>query len=72
MMEMSSRQQLYPTITNSINDDSDSESKTCGKILVVLSWILVCLTMPFSLFVCFKLIEPNANMNMAVETKLQS
>jgi hypothetical protein len=26
----------------------------CGKILTVLSWIVVILTMPFSLFVCFK------------------
>lgn len=30
------------------------ESKTCGKILTVLAWILVILTMPFSLLVCFK------------------
>ncbi|XP_045463437.1 band 7 protein AGAP004871 isoform X2 [Harmonia axyridis] len=33
------------------------ESETCGKILVVLSWILVCLTMPFSLMVCFKVVQ---------------
>jgi hypothetical protein len=26
----------------------------CGKILTVLSWMVVILTMPFSLFVCFK------------------
>lgn len=36
------------------NEDGDSESKMCGKILVVLSWILVIATMPFSLFICFK------------------
>ncbi|RVE52193.1 hypothetical protein evm_003112, partial [Chilo suppressalis] len=36
------------------NEDADSESKTCGKILVALSWVLVVITMPFSLFVCFK------------------
>ncbi|XP_044762394.1 band 7 protein AGAP004871 isoform X2 [Coccinella septempunctata] len=33
------------------------ESETCGKILTVLSWILVCLTMPFSLMVCFKVVQ---------------
>lgn len=36
------------------NQAADSDSKTCGKILVGLSWFLVVLTMPFSLFVCFK------------------
>ncbi|CAH2014668.1 unnamed protein product, partial [Acanthoscelides obtectus] len=30
------------------------ESRTCGKILTFLSWIVVVLTMPFSLLVCFK------------------
>jgi len=30
------------------------ENKTCGKILTVLSWVVVVLTMPFSLLVCFK------------------
>nr|XP_022903832.1 band 7 protein AGAP004871-like [Onthophagus taurus] len=33
------------------------EAKTCGRILVVLSWIVVVLTMPFSLFVCFKVVQ---------------
>lgn len=33
------------------------ESRTCGKILVVLSWIVVVLTMPFSLMVCFKVVQ---------------
>ncbi|KAK9886754.1 hypothetical protein WA026_018406 [Henosepilachna vigintioctopunctata] len=33
------------------------ESETCGKILTVLSWIVVCLTMPFSLMVCFKVVQ---------------
>ncbi|KAG6444634.1 hypothetical protein O3G_MSEX003462 [Manduca sexta] len=39
---------------SSANEDAGSESKTCGKILVALSWVLVVLTMPFSLFICFK------------------
>ncbi|VVC86118.1 unnamed protein product [Leptidea sinapis] len=42
------------------NDDHDSESKTCGKILVVLSWILVIVTMPFSLFICFKVLTKDS------------
>ncbi|XP_072400137.1 band 7 protein AGAP004871 isoform X4 [Diabrotica undecimpunctata] len=33
------------------------ESKTCGKILTVLSWVVVVLTMPFSLMVCFKVVQ---------------
>ncbi|KAI8431155.1 hypothetical protein MSG28_001200 [Choristoneura fumiferana] len=43
-----------PTPTN---DDNESESKTCGKLLVALSWVVVILTMPISLFVCFKVVQ---------------
>ncbi|XP_073956424.1 band 7 protein AAEL010189-like [Choristoneura fumiferana] len=56
MLEMSSRQNLHTTITTS-NDDNESESKTCGKLLVALSWVVVILTMPISLFVCFKVVQ---------------
>lgn len=35
-------------------DEQSAESESCGKALIVLSWILVIITMPFSLFVCFK------------------
>lgn len=35
-------------------DEQKAESATCGKALIILSWALVCITMPFSLFVCFK------------------
>ncbi|KAL2715492.1 band 7 protein AGAP004871 isoform X1 [Vespula squamosa] len=38
-------------------DSTQSDSKTCGNILVALSWILVIMTMPFSLFVCFKVVQ---------------
>ncbi|XP_077263313.1 band 7 protein AGAP004871 isoform X2 [Temnothorax americanus] len=38
-------------------DSAQSDSTTCGNILVVLSWIVVILTMPFSLFVCFKVVQ---------------
>lgn len=35
-------------------DEQSAESESCGKALIVLSWVLVIITMPFSLFVCFK------------------
>lgn len=33
---------------------TNGEATTCGRILIVLSWVLVLCTMPLSLFVCFK------------------
>ncbi|KAK0086261.1 hypothetical protein PV325_003460 [Microctonus aethiopoides] len=39
-------------------DNKNSETKTtCGTILIGLSWVVVILTMPFSLFVCFKVVQ---------------
>lgn len=38
----------------SADDKEANEASTCGKILIFLSWVLVFLTMPFSLLVCFK------------------
>ncbi|XP_043286389.1 band 7 protein AGAP004871 [Venturia canescens] len=39
-------------------DSKDNEgTTTCGNILVFLSWLIVVLTMPFSLFVCFKVVQ---------------
>lgn len=35
-------------------DEQNADSETCGKALIILSWVVVCITMPFSLFVCFK------------------
>lgn len=36
-------------------DDSEQHDESvCGKVLIFLSWFLVCITMPFSLLVCFK------------------
>ncbi|KAH1010030.1 hypothetical protein HUJ05_004391 [Dendroctonus ponderosae] len=45
--------QAIPTATEKVVE----ENKTCGKILTVLAWGLVVLTMPFSLFVCFKVVQ---------------
>ncbi|XP_026830490.1 band 7 protein AAEL010189-like [Ooceraea biroi] len=39
------------------DDSAQGDTTTCGNILVVLSWIIVIITMPFSLFVCFKVVQ---------------
>jgi len=38
-------------------DDSDAGIGICGWILTVLCWLLVLVTMPFSFFVCFKVVQ---------------
>ncbi|GLH14047.1 Band 7 protein AGAP004871 [Gryllus bimaculatus] len=39
-------------------DDADTgDSGICGAILTALSWVLVFLTLPFSLCVCFKVVQ---------------
>ncbi|XP_041768453.1 band 7 protein AGAP004871 isoform X1 [Anopheles merus] len=38
-------------------DETNGEASTCGRILIFLSWVLVVLTMPFSLLVCFKVVQ---------------
>ncbi|XP_073976192.1 band 7 protein AGAP004871 isoform X2 [Rhodnius prolixus] len=39
-------------------DDADpGDSGVCGAILTGLSWVLVICTLPFSLFVCFKVVQ---------------
>lgn len=38
-------------------DTSQDEATACGTILTALSWLLVIVTMPFSLFVCFKVVK---------------
>ncbi|KAG4070627.1 hypothetical protein HA402_013547 [Bradysia odoriphaga] len=41
-----------------VADDSvNGEATQCGRILIVLSWVLVVITMPLSLFVCFKVVQ---------------
>ncbi|XP_049294733.1 band 7 protein AGAP004871 isoform X2 [Anopheles funestus] len=42
---------------SSAEDDTNGEASTCGRILIFLSWVLVVLTMPFSLLVCFKVVQ---------------
>ncbi|XP_052871983.1 band 7 protein AGAP004871 isoform X2 [Anopheles cruzii] len=41
----------------SAEDDTNGEASTCGRILIFLSWVIVVLTMPFSLLVCFKVVQ---------------
>ncbi|XP_051155731.1 band 7 protein AGAP004871 isoform X2 [Leptopilina boulardi] len=44
--------------TRVIGEHTTKEDSTVfGKVLVGLSWLLVILTMPFSLFVCFKVVQ---------------
>ncbi|KAL5291758.1 STOM family protein [Megaselia abdita] len=38
-------------------EEVSPHSSTCGKILIFLSWVLVACTMPFSLIVCFKVVQ---------------
>ncbi|XP_058831367.1 band 7 protein AGAP004871 isoform X2 [Topomyia yanbarensis] len=38
-------------------EEHNGEASTCGRILIFLSWVLVVLTMPFSLLVCFKVVQ---------------
>uniref|UniRef100_A0AAG5D5E0 Band 7 domain-containing protein n=1 Tax=Anopheles atroparvus TaxID=41427 RepID=A0AAG5D5E0_ANOAO len=45
------------TVRNYAEDDTNGEASTCGRILIFLSWVLVVLTMPFSLLVCFKVVQ---------------
>ena len=38
-------------------DESDSGVGLCGLLLTMISWALVLVTMPFSLCVCFKVVQ---------------
>ncbi|XP_026462432.1 band 7 protein AGAP004871 [Ctenocephalides felis] len=50
-----------PTETLSMYENADDsaagEATSCGKILTILSWVLIIITMPFSLIVCFKVVQ---------------
>ncbi|XP_038117932.1 band 7 protein AGAP004871 [Culex quinquefasciatus] len=45
------------TVRKYAEEDTNGEASTCGRILIFLSWVLVVLTMPFSLLVCFKVVQ---------------
>ncbi|XP_065218155.1 band 7 protein AGAP004871 isoform X1 [Planococcus citri] len=38
-------------------DTGPADGGPCGKVLTILSWVLVVITLPFSLFVCFKVVQ---------------
>lgn len=38
-------------------DETDGDSGVCGTILTALSWLLIICTLPFSLCVCFKVVQ---------------
>ncbi|XP_069674450.1 band 7 protein AGAP004871 isoform X1 [Periplaneta americana] len=49
-----------PTDTHSMYshaDESEGDSGICGTILTALSWVLIVFTLPFSLCVCFKVVQ---------------
>lgn len=39
------------------NANAQQDANTCKTILVMLSWVMVILTMPFSLLICFKVVQ---------------
>ncbi|XP_046659153.1 band 7 protein AGAP004871 [Homalodisca vitripennis] len=41
----------------SADDGEPGDSGICGTILTALSWVVVVCTLPFSLFVCFKVVQ---------------
>jgi len=45
---------LFLIFNFSEEPEHNGEASACGKILIFLCWILICITMPFSLIVCFK------------------
>ncbi|XP_073839825.1 band 7 protein AGAP004871-like isoform X2 [Musca autumnalis] len=45
------------TVHSHSEEDIGDKSSTCGTLLIVLSVALVILTLPFSLFVCFKVVQ---------------
>ncbi|XP_021929792.1 band 7 protein AGAP004871 isoform X3 [Zootermopsis nevadensis] len=42
---------------DSVSEESDGDSGVCGTILMGLSWVLIIFTLPFSLCVCFKVVQ---------------
>ncbi|KAL7052633.1 hypothetical protein ACKWTF_004947 [Chironomus riparius] len=52
-MKKSSLHLVYHTA----DDSEQHDESVCGKVLIFLSWFLVCITMPFSLLVCFKVVQ---------------
>ncbi|XP_067645973.1 band 7 protein AGAP004871 isoform X3 [Eurosta solidaginis] len=52
------RNRIMKILNKSRSDEEISDkASTCGKILIALSVALVILTLPFSLFVCFKVVQ---------------
>ncbi|XP_046657448.1 band 7 protein AGAP004871-like isoform X4 [Daphnia pulicaria] len=39
------------------SEDSDTGIGVCGWILTIICWLLVLVTMPFSFFICFKVVQ---------------
>merc|ERR1712107_316991 len=50
-------QALLDRVPPCTTDESDSGVGLCGLLLTMISWALVLVTMPFSLCVCFKVVQ---------------
>jgi erythrocyte band 7 integral membrane protein len=50
-------QELLDKVPPCTTDETDHGLGLCGWILTLLSWGLVMVTLPFSLFVCFKVVQ---------------
>ncbi|XP_061389963.1 band 7 protein CG42540-like, partial [Musca vetustissima] len=48
---------IHTVRTRASEEDVGDKSSTCGTLLIFLSVALVILTLPFSLFVCFKVVQ---------------
>ncbi|KAG5678774.1 hypothetical protein PVAND_008416 [Polypedilum vanderplanki] len=51
------RQPSALSVFSNADDPEHHDESPCGKVLIYLSWLLVCMTMPFSLLVCFKVVQ---------------
>lgn len=56
--------------SSTAEEEVNSDASACGKILIFLSWMLVLVTMPFSLLVCFKVRAVSINLSKVL-SKIQ-
>ncbi|XP_044313841.1 band 7 protein CG42540 isoform X2 [Drosophila rhopaloa] len=58
LMQQSQQQQaIHRAEAHRADEEISDKASTCGKLLIFLSVALVIMTLPFSLFVCFKVVQ---------------
>nr|AAL28172.1 GH04632p [Drosophila melanogaster] len=58
LMQQSQQQQaIHRAEARRADEEISDKASTCGKLLIFLSVALVIMTLPFSLFVCFKVVQ---------------